>query len=279
MTPKTLLLAVASAGIGLSLGLSVPAAASSHYLTGVKDHSFLVTRRQLVLKKTPYRPSITLPQGTVVQVDGVSTGHTTNIRVNTLSYHLRKPYIGNSNLYTQNIPLTTTTFKKVAVPAYTKYYPSQTTTPTNSGLAYIGNGELYQGVKFPEQANQLTAKADRVTVTSDGYLEYYQSTKIFSTTVDPRPTTSVKITKTTGPANGLTTLYTRQAVPSVIGTRVSQSGNAQYAVRIKRLYRTYATVTTTSKDPTATDSVDISAAYQVNGQTYFMYQAVFYPQG
>lgn len=276
MKKNPLLLALGS--LVLALGLAnTSAAASRQYLTTVKDHGFVSTRRKIVLKKTPYRPSITLPKGTVVQVGGVGAGHTTSIWVNTLSYHLRKAYVGNSNVYTQNIPLTTTNFKKVKVPAYVKYYPSQTTYPTNSGVSYIGNGDLYRGIKTPEQANQATAKADRVTVTSDGYLEYTPHAAITNLQVHGQPTVSAKITKVSRPGgSGQTYLYTKTAVPQAIGKRVHQTGNTQYCTIIKRRYRAYTTMYTSGRKPQLS-AIYVSAGYLVGTQQYFMTTTEYFP--
>lgn len=277
MNLKTHLLVLGSLVLSLGLSDGLTAAASKSYLTTVKDHSFMITQRKIILKKTPYRPSITLPKGTIVQAGGISTMHTTNILVNTLSYHLRKAYIGNGNTYTQNIPLTTTNFKKISVPAYTKYYPSQTAYPINSGRAYIGNGELYQGVKFPEQADQTKAKANLVTVTSDGYLEYTTKAPITNLRVNTRPSVSAKITKVSRPGgSGKTYLYTKAAVPSSIGKRVSKTGNAQYLTIIKRRYRAYTTLYTSGLKPQLS-SIYVSAGYLVGDQQYFMVTSEYFP--
>lgn len=276
MKVKVLILTLGALGLGL-VG-SLPAAASSHYLTNVKDHNFLKTQRKIVLKKTHYRPSITLPKGTIVQMDGVTSNHRTTLRVNALSYHLRKAYIGNSATYTQGIPLTTTNFKKVSVPQYVRYYTTQTSYPTSSGRWFTGNGELYQGVKFPEQANQLTAKADRVTVTSDGYLEYTPNARVSSGAVNGKPTVSAKITKVSRPGgSGKTYLYTKQAVPGAIGNRVSKTGNAQYLTVIKRRYKAYTTVYLTL-NKVQTSRIYVSAGYLVGDHQYFMATSTYSPK-
>lgn len=279
---KSLIITLGGLGLGLALAGNATATASSHYLTTVKDKNFLVTQRTLNLPKTKYKRALTIPKGTVVQAQGVSKVNgklTTYIYMNTLSYHLRKGYVGHSEGSSKNIALTSANFKKVKVPQYIRYYSSQLTYATGIGVNYTANGDLFAGKKYPNEKNLLTAKAARVSVTSDGYLEYYDNAKVFSSNVDSKPTASVKITKVTGPTNGKTVLYTKQAVPSAIAKHVSQSGNARYATTITRQYRVYSTVTPFARDSEQTDSVDISAGYQVNGKTFFMYQAVFYPEG
>lgn len=279
---KTVLITLSGLLMGLSLTSGGTASASTHYLTTVKDHNFLVTRRTLNLTPTKYKRALTIPKGTVVQAQSVSPVNgklTTQFYLNTLSYHLRRGYIGHSEASTKNIALTSQNFKKVKVPQYVKYYSTQRTYAKNIGLNYTANGDLYAGKYYPSGDKIVGASARRVTVTSDGYLEYYASSPVLVPGVDPKPTVSCKITKVTGPANGRTVLYTRQAVPSAIGSRISKTGQAQYATPIKRLYRTYATVTAMSRDKAETDYVDITAGYQVNGQAYFMSQAIFYPAG
>lgn len=279
---KSIIMTLGGIGIGLLLARGTTATANTHYLTGVKNHNFFITQRTLNLPKTKYKRALTIPKGTIVQAQGVSKINdklTTHIYLNTLSYHLRHNYIGHGERSTKSIALTTSNFKKVKVPQYVKYYSTQLTYADNIGVNYTADGNLYAGKQYPKETDLLSAKAARITVTSDGYLEYYANTKVFSTIVDPKPTTSVKITKVTGPADGKTNLYTKQPVPNTIGKRISETGTAQYVTTIKRLYRTYATVTATARDKAETDSIDISAGYQVNGKSYFMYQAIFFPEG
>lgn len=281
MQLKKLLVALGAIGFGLTLTNGLTATANTTYVKA-KSGNFLVAKKKIVLKKTKYKKAFTIPKGTTVQISGVTTlngKRIMDIQMNTLSYHLRKSYIGHNETATRNIVMRKTNFKKVSVPQYLRYYSTQKTYPANIGLNATQNGNLFAGLKYPEDSKESTATAARIHVSSDGYLEYYNKAEVLSVSVDPRPTTSAKITKVVRPSgSGKTYLYTKQAVPSAIGTQVSRSGKARYVTVIKRQYKTYTTTSHSEHDLNETDSIRVSCGYQVNGKHYYMPTAIFFPE-
>jgi len=280
MNFKTTFIAMGAIGLGLALAGSVNASASTSYVSA-KSGNFLIARKKVVLAKTKYKKAFTIPKDTVVQIHGVTTLKGKRIMyldLDSLSYHLRKSYIGKSATTTRDIVMSKSNFKKVAVPQYLRYYSTQKSYPAGMALNATQNGDLFSGLKYPDASDESTAKAARIHVSSDGYLEYYANTAVFDAT-DSKPTTSVKVTKTVRPSgSGKTYLYSKQAVPSAIGNRVSSSGNAQYLTIIKRQYKTYTTTYASDHDKDETGSVQVSCGYLVNGTHYYMPTAIFFPQ-
>ncbi|WP_203638622.1 hypothetical protein [Levilactobacillus wangkuiensis] len=281
MKLKNILVTIGAIGLGLALTGGVTAAASTSYVNA-KSGNFLIAKKKIVLAKTKYKKAFTILKGTIVQISGVTTlngKRIMDIQMNSLSYHLRKSYVGKNETSTRNIVMKKTNFKKVSVPQYLRYYSTQKSYPENIGLNATQDGSLFAGLKYPDANDESTAKAARIHVSSDGYLEYYANTDVFSVGVDPKPTTSVKVTKAALPSgSGKTYLYTKQAVPSAIGKRISKSGSAQYLTVIKRQYTTYTTTYTTERNKDVTSSVHVSCGYLVNGTHYYMPTAIFFPQ-
>lgn len=258
-----------------SIGGSQLARASTQYL-GVTTHKFLKTQRKIVTQNTAKKGTITIPKGTVVQIEAISASNgktAVGLNINQFSYNIRKSY-KKSDQMTRPIAATTKNFKHVSVPKYLGFYATQKTYPDGALRNYKGDGNLYLGTKYPK--NDTTAKRTRLHVTPNGYLEYYKSSPFLVSGIDGKPTTSVKITKVTK-STGKTMLYTKGAVPKAIGAKVSTKGNYRYRVTIKRLYKYYGTMFYTTNTKNVLNSVEISAGYQVAGHQYFMNESVIYP--
>ncbi|WP_208908911.1 hypothetical protein [Levilactobacillus yiduensis] len=263
--------------LGALAGGTVTANASTQYL-GVTTHKFLQTKRKIVTKNTAKTATITIPKGTVVQIQAISASNgktAVGLNINQLSYHIRKTD-HQKGLMTRSIAATTKNFKHVSVPKYLAFYATQKTYPDGALRNYKGDGNLFKGTKYPK--NDTKAKLARVHITPDGYLEYYKRSAFINKKVDGKPTTSVKITKAVRPGkSGKTTLYTKSAVPKAIGTKVKTSGKYRYKITIKRLKQYYATTFYQSKTKNVLNSIEIAAGYQVGKQQYFMSESTVYP--
>lgn len=264
------LIAAGMCGVG-----TLPAQASTQYL-GVTTHKFLKTQRKIVTKNSVKKGTITIPKGTVVQIQAISAsnGKTwVGLNINQLSYNIRKSYKLSSTM-TESIPATTKNFKHVSVPKYLGFYATQKTYPDGALRNYKADGNLYKGTKYPK--NDTKAKMARVHVTPNGYLEYYKSSPFRVDGVDKKPTTSVKITKTSKSKSTLT-LYSKGAVPKAIGSKVSKKGNYRYKVTIKRLNQFYGTMFYNAKSKNVLNSVEIAAGYKVGKTQYFLSESTIYP--
>lgn len=252
----------------------ISAQASTQYL-GVSTHKFLKTQRKIVTKNSAKKGSITIPKGTVVQIQAISAsnGKTwVGLNLNQLSYNVRKSYHLSATM-TQSIPATTQNFKHVSVPKYLGFYATQKTYPDGALRNYRGDGNLYKGTAYPK--NDTKAKLARVHVTTNGYLEYYKSSPFKVSGIDGKPTTSVKITKTVKSKNQIV-VYSKSAVPKAIGTKVTSKGNYRYKTTIKRLNKFYGTTFYNTKSKNVLNSVEITAGYQVGKQSYFMRESTVY---
>ena len=267
---------------GLSLFATGVSAATTYVKVGQTDHNFLKTMRTIKTTDEDKQFKLTIPKGTIVDVtetnwNGDKKGQVhVEINLQRVSYKLRGKHTA---FQTDRILATTKTFKKVHVPQYVQYYTTQKIYPKNVSRTRVADGNLYAGLKVPNIYSQPGPTAARLYVTSDGYVEYYKSAPVMNLQKTQVPTTSAKITKVKRvPSKGLTMLYTKTAVPTAIGERVSKTGNQQYLTTIKRRYRSSATVFNRSNAKTAVDSIRLASLYKVKDHDFFMNSDVVFPE-
>lgn len=268
---------------GLSLAMTNANAATTYVKVGRTNHNFVKTQRTIkVNEQFSTTKSFTIPKYTIVEVtqnnkpNDKSGKQYVTIDMSRLSYHLRGKH---ARYTTKRILASTVNFKKVKVPQYVQYYTTQKTYPTNIERNRTADGNLYPGIKVPDNFNGSKDNwTQRVYVTADGYLEYYAKARLLSTAGEPVPTVSAKITKVKRvPSHGTTALYTQKSIASKLNDRVSKTGTQQYVTTIKRRYRSSATIIYSSVNPTAVDHIDMAAQYQINGHDFFMMTDVVYP--
>jgi len=262
--------------LGIGLSATTVEAATKYVKVGNTEHNYLKTKQTIKTTGPTKKDQVTIPKGTIVEVKDDSHAADqkhgrvyVKLEMGRLSYHLR----GNHPQYlSHRLAATTARFQKVRVPQYVQYYSTQKTYPDGSRRYRVADGNLYAGIKVPE--NLHTTKnltAPRFYVTADGYLEYYKAAPVMDLNVAQTPTVSAKITKVkVVRSSGLRMLYTKTAIPAVISDRVSQTGDQQYLTTIKRRYRYSATVFYQRDRPTNVSSIQVAAQYLVKGHDFFM---------
>jgi len=266
---------------GVSLLAGNAEAATKYVKIGHSNHNFVKTQRQLKVNGTAKKVSYTIPKGTIVEAtqDNIPNNKRKYVRLDMsrLSYRLR----GNQRDYgTKRILATTKTFKKVHVPKYVQYYTTQLTYPSHIGRNRVADGNLYAGLKIPDNLDYTKSNlTQRLYVTADGYLEYYEKAPMLSPTVKQVPTVSAKITQVERKSgSSLTKLYTKKAVPTAIADRISKTGSQQYVTIINRRYRVSATVSYVKQATTNVGSIDMATQYQVKKHNFFMASDVVFPE-
>lgn len=252
--------------------------AKTRYLAHVPSYSFLETKRTIHTTNDYFRDvKITIPKGTIFQTNGFSKGTKThhpylNIDMDGLSWHLRKGVINSKHNQqsTAGIWATTANFKRVGVPSYLGYYQATKRFPA------LYEGILHQGNKYPQGHSIVTAKANAVRVTNDGYLEYTPNADVMAIK-EVEPQKSVKVQKTIKKGNN-TYLYTSSDIPAIPSTHVRSTGKYQYRFKFINTNRHLVTINPSISNPNYFDDINVVVRYYIGNTNtnYYLYtQTIF----
>ena len=205
---------------------------------------------------------ITLPKGTIVAAK--KDGKWLEARYNTISYGLKKKGIPTKGVAGDGelaFKIKTIQATKITRPAYAPAYGTG---------AYLSGG-----LKAIEQL--ATYKYNQVTVTSDGYLEYFPAAKKTFTTYNTftdsdytwsvmhatKPTQSIKITKA-NKKGATVNLFTKVKPVGIPSQRVAKSGKFQYKVALKNRHQPY-----TYEDNSYADDTAIASTYSIGKMPFY----------
>ncbi|GAY73929.1 hypothetical protein [Lentilactobacillus kosonis] len=120
---------------------------------------------------------IKIPKGTNIQVDGFKVKNGSKyayFNIEKLSYDIRKPLIGkNTSVISAWQRLTRSNFKQIKKPTYLNYYSAIKSSRKLYNKVIQHSGSLWEGTRFP--ANYKSVRNDRIRITNDGYLEYFEN--------------------------------------------------------------------------------------------------------
>lgn len=244
----------------------------------VSPHHYYLTKAKILTTQgtSTKRFKVTIPKGTILQPGYTTTtkrGHSyLQVSVDGLNYSIRKPFLAHKSTvsYTAWIAAKSTFFKRVKRPTYLKYYPGNHIFPTGASRIARNDGNLWQGTQLP--ADYLSATANRIRVTTNGYLEHFSKSPFYYS-ISGKPDSTTKVQKALYFNKGHLNLYFKTKPKKIATTKFHKKGNYRYRLIINRLYQNAVTNISNGKnpaDPLNVDYVMVSGKYTVANKDYYM---------
>lgn len=235
----------------------------------VVTNSFLTTQRQLKTYNSKRTLKLTIPKNTTVQVTGIKHDHGKKyvaLNVDRLRYGVRKPLLNaqNTSKVSRWIQANGKNFKLVKKPTYLAYYNITRSTAGHKLLTYVADGNLWQGSALP--ANYQQQIGVRFTVTTDGYLEYFNQSP-YQYVISPKPSMTMKVQKAVHHGRNVD-LYFKKSFNQLPLTKVAKKGDNRYRLRI---YRTYGDTATAIPDADNASQVALNELYTISGTQFYMH--------